>query len=196
MPPLLRLYPIFLACSALVGLSLCLWCDATELASRQQHNDRSLKYLLNSVPPTLAALLLLYYACTFARPSSVYVHRMILHSCLHQSVASLMLASLVFSACQASLSLCCTLPALCPVDPTAHQLHRIVACPASVAHIPHYNLCMRMIHSSATVTTLLALSTIAAAQSVNDLKARERHATLLTFARQEPVHEASAAVEL
>ena len=93
-----------------------------------------------------------------------------------------------------SLTLCVTVHS--PVDPTASQLHRIVACPASVAHFPQYNLCMRMIHSSATVTTLLALYTIAAAHSVNDLKTRERHATLLTFARPEPVHKASAAIEL
>ena len=83
-----------------------------------------------------------------------------------------------------------------PVDPTACQLSRIVACPASVAHLRNYNLCMRAIHSCATITVLFALSSIEAAQTVKDLKAQERRAKLVTFSRHEAVHEASAAIEM
>ncbi|CAH0515861.1 unnamed protein product [Peronospora belbahrii] len=194
MPRLLRLYPVFLACNAIGGFGLCQWYHITDLENRKLYNDMSLKYLLSSVPQLLAALLLLYYACTFSRVSSAFVHRILVNSCLHQSVISLMLASFVFSAFQVSLSVCCSFPVACPVDPTASQLSRIVACPKDVTHLTNYNLCPRLIHCCATFMMLFAMHSIEAAHVVKDLNSRVRHARLITFSRHESIHEASASV--
>ncbi|KAL4162704.1 hypothetical protein PRNP1_003236 [Phytophthora ramorum] len=156
----------------------------------------SLKYMLTAVPQLLAALLLLYYSCTFLRASSAFVHRMLVASCLHQGVTSLMLASFVFSAFHVSLSVCCSFPALCPVDPSSCQLSHIVACPEAVAHLTSYNLYPRLIHCCATFTMLVALSSIETAHSIKDLSSRVRRAKIVTFSRHEPVYEASASVAL
>ncbi|ETP42881.1 hypothetical protein F442_10217 [Phytophthora nicotianae P10297] len=214
-PLYLRLYPVFLACSAIVmlqwlqrlikahkcggyvqqgGFSLCQWYHATDVENRELYHDMSLKYMMTAVPQLLAALLLLYYACTFSRVSSAFVHHMLVNSWLHQSVTSLMMASLLFSAFHLSLSVCCSIPALCPVDPTACQLSRIVACPESVAHLTHYNLYPRLVHYSATFTMTLALSSIEPAHIIKDLNARVHRAKFITFSRREPEHEASASV--
>ncbi|UIZ25906.1 hypothetical protein KXD40_006347 [Peronospora effusa] len=154
----------------------------------------SLKFLLSIVPQLLAALLLLYYACTFSRASSAFIHRMVINSCLHQGVTNLLLASFVFSAFQVSLSMCCSFPASCPVDPTACQLSRIVACPKTVAHLTNYNLYPRLIHCCATFTMLFAMSSIEAVHVIKELNARVRHANFITFSRHEPIHEASVSV--
>ncbi|EEY55650.1 uncharacterized protein PITG_09602 [Phytophthora infestans T30-4] len=166
------------------------------LENRELYHDMSLKYLMTAVPQLLAALLLLYYACTFSRASSAFIHRMLVNSCLHQGVASLMMASLLFSAFHVSLSVCCSFPAFCPVDPTASQLSRIVACPESVAHLTHYNLYPRLIHCCATFTMSLALCSIEPAHIAKDLNSRVRRAKFSTFSRRETEHEASAFVVL
>ncbi|POM66257.1 Hypothetical protein PHPALM_17914 [Phytophthora palmivora] len=165
-----------------------------QLQNREQYHDMSLKYLLTAVPQLLAALLLLYYACTFSRKSSSFVHRMLVDSCLHQGVASLMLASFMFSAFHLSLSLCCSYPSMCPVNSTESQLDRIVACPESVEHLTNYNLYPRLVHSSATFIMLFALSSIEAAHIIKDLNSRVHRAKFITFSRREPVYEASASV--
>ncbi|KAG6599674.1 Spliceosomal protein FBP11/Splicing factor PRP40 [Phytophthora cinnamomi] len=139
----LHLYPVFLGCSALGGFGLCQWYHATDLQNRELYREMSLKYMLTAVPQLLAALLLLYYACTYSRATSAFVHRMLVESCLHQGVVGLMVASLLFSAFHLAMSVCCSSPAFCPVDPVSCQLSRIVACPESVAHLPHYNLLIR-----------------------------------------------------
>ncbi|KAG7380439.1 hypothetical protein PHYPSEUDO_007213 [Phytophthora pseudosyringae] len=190
----LRLYPVFLAGCAIGGFGLCQWYHATDLENRELYHDMSLKYLLTAAPQLLAALLLLYYACTFSRASSIFLHPMLVDSCLHQGVASLMLASLVFSAFHLSLSACCSFPVFCPVGPTACQLQRIVACPESVVHLTHYNLYPRLVHCCATFTMLFALSSIEAACTIKNLNSRVRRAKLATFSRRQPVCEASASV--
>lgn len=88
----------------------------------------------------------------------------------------------------------CVLVRYSPVDRTACQLSRIVACPESVAHLTHYNLYPRLIHCCATFTMLFALSSIETAHITKDLNSRVRRAKFVTFSRREPVHEASASV--
>ncbi|OWZ17266.1 hypothetical protein PHMEG_0008805 [Phytophthora megakarya] len=155
----------------------------------------SLKYMLTAVPQLLAALLLLYYACTFSRKSSAFVHRMLVDSCLHQGISSLMLASFTLSSFHVSLSVCCSFPAFCPVNPAESQLDQIVACPESVAHLTDYNLYPRLVHCVATFIMLFALSSIEVAHIIKDLNSRVHQANFVTFNRHEPVYEASAVVE-
>ncbi|KAG6966075.1 hypothetical protein JG688_00006946 [Phytophthora aleatoria] len=176
------------------GFGLCQWYHVSDLENRELYHDMSLKYLVTSVPQLLAALLLLYYACTFSRASSSFAHRMLVNSCLHQGMTSLMLASLMFSAFHLSLSVCCSFPALCPLDQTTCQFSRIVACPESVAHLTDYNLYPRLIHCIATFTMLLALFSIEPALIIKALNARVRRAKFITFSRRESVYEASASV--
>ncbi|KAL3661787.1 hypothetical protein V7S43_013082 [Phytophthora oleae] len=94
------------------SFGLCQWYHATDLENRELYHDMSVKYTLTAVPQLLAALLLLYYACSFSRASSAFVHRMLVNSCLHQGVTSVMLVSLVSSTFHLSLSVCCSFPAL------------------------------------------------------------------------------------
>lgn len=84
---------------------------APQLQSRELYHEMSLMFLLTAIPQLLAALLLLYYACTFSQASSAFVHRMLVDSCLHEGVVGLMLASLLFSAFHLALSVCCCFPA-------------------------------------------------------------------------------------
>jgi hypothetical protein len=84
----------------------------SQLENRELYQDMSLKYLLTAIPQLLAAVLLLYYACTFSRASSAFVHRMLAESCLHQGGVTLLVASLAFSAFHVSHSVCCSFPGL------------------------------------------------------------------------------------
>ncbi|RLN81028.1 hypothetical protein BBJ28_00007291 [Nothophytophthora sp. Chile5] len=165
-----------------------------ELENRELYHDMSLKYMLTSVPQLLAALLLLYYACTFSRASSALVHPMLVESCLHQIVVTLMLFSVVHSTFHLSLSLCCSFPHLCPVNVANCELSRIVACPEAVAHLNNYNLYPRLTHCCATCAMLFALASVTAAHSAKAMDSRVRRAKFLTFSRRESVHPASASV--
>ncbi|TDH70297.1 hypothetical protein CCR75_002211 [Bremia lactucae] len=188
MPIYLRLYPIFLGCSAIGGFGLCQWFHATELEIREHNHDMSLKSIVMAVPQLLTATLLLYYACTFSRQSSAFVHPMVADSCLHQCVTSFMLASLIFSAFHLSQSLCCTSPVFCPIDQTVDQ---IVPCPVTVSN---YSVYPRLLHSCATFIMLLALASIQPVHIIKSFQKQVHVAKFVTFSRREPVHDASAIV--
>ncbi|EGZ13757.1 hypothetical protein PHYSODRAFT_514357 [Phytophthora sojae] len=129
-----------------------------QLQNREVYHELSLKYLLTAIPQLLAALLLLLdCVCTFSRASSTFAYGTMVDSCLHEGIAGLMLVSILFSTFHLALSVCCSFPAFCPVDPIRCQLSRIVACPGSVANLPHYNLYPRLAHTCATFTMLFAL---------------------------------------
>lgn len=83
---------------------------APQVRNRDLHEDMSLKYMLTAVPQLAAALLLLYYACTFAKPSSVVQHQLVIESCVHQTIAMLLQGSILHATFHASLSLCCSFP--------------------------------------------------------------------------------------
>ncbi|CEG44010.1 uncharacterized protein PHALS_14283 [Plasmopara halstedii] len=187
----LRLYPLFLGCSALGGFGFCQWFAATDTEIQGLLHHMSLKPLLTTVPQLLTALLLLYYACTFSRASSAFVHRMLVTSSLHKSITSLTLASFIFSAFHLSLSVCCSTPILCPFNPMGYQLDQIVSCPTSVANL---NVFPRLVYSCVTYIMLLALASIEPAQITKDLNSRVHKANFITFSRREPIYDASPSV--
>jgi hypothetical protein len=94
-----------------VGFAVCEWFHAHDLPSRRQHDDLSLKYYLTSGPQLAAALLLLYYAFTFLRRGSEFVHQLLVESCLHQSLTSLLVVAVLHSGLHMTHSACCAYPA-------------------------------------------------------------------------------------
>lgn len=72
----------------------------------------SLKYMLTSIPQLLASVLVLYYACTFRARASAYRHALVIDSCVHGALATLLQAAMLHSVAHTGLSLCCAFPSL------------------------------------------------------------------------------------
>lgn len=66
--------------------------------------------LVTACPQIVAAVFLLYYALTFQLESSAFVHRMLVESCPHQTVLTLLVLALVRASLETALSLCCSFP--------------------------------------------------------------------------------------
>uniref|UniRef100_K3X7L0 Uncharacterized protein n=1 Tax=Globisporangium ultimum (strain ATCC 200006 / CBS 805.95 / DAOM BR144) TaxID=431595 RepID=K3X7L0_GLOUD len=154
----------------------------------------SLKYMLTAVPQLGAALLLLYYACTFHKPSSAVQQQLVIESCVHQSIAMLLQASILHATFHASSSLCCAFPVLCPIHTEKCDLASILPCPTRLRDFPHYDFVPRVAQCVATYALAFALASVRAAHRMKAMDARVRHAQFVTFERRPSAKPAPASV--
>jgi hypothetical protein len=177
----------------------------------------SLKYMLTAVPQLGAALLLLYYACTFHKPSSAVQQQLVIESCVHQSIAMLLQASILHATFHASSSLCCAFPVLwcvgspsestcihvanvplsvlfSPIHTEKCDLASILPCPTRLRDFPHYDFVPRVAQCVATYALAFALASVRAAHRMKAMDARVRHAQFVTFERRPSAKPAPASV--
>ncbi|TYZ60406.1 hypothetical protein PybrP1_005823 [[Pythium] brassicae (nom. inval.)] len=177
-----------------VSYGTCQWFHLHDLKNREPVDETSPKYLLSSVPQYLVSFLLLYYASTFRKPRSAIRHQLVIDSFVHRTLAVLLQAAVLHSTAHMSLSLCCTVPALCPVKPYACKLANIIRCPERVQHLSHFDLLPRLAQCLATYALALAMASVRVAHRMQALDARRHRAKFVSFQRRTAALPASAAV--
>ncbi|TMW69477.1 hypothetical protein Poli38472_001633 [Pythium oligandrum] len=193
---LLRFYPLLLCLNAAGGFALCQWFRSHDLRTRETTGDLSVKYLLTAAPQFLAALLLLFYACTFNRDGSEFAHRMLVESCLHQALTSLLMTAIVHSGFHMTHSGCCAFPSACPVDVHDCRFHAVFQCPQPVATSANFDFYPRLAQFIATCIITLSMMSITPVHVYKHLQSRVRHGELLTFSRHLPIRPASPTVRI
>ncbi|DAZ95958.1 TPA: hypothetical protein N0F65_009259, partial [Lagenidium giganteum] len=153
-------------------------------------NKKSFRNIFLMLPQTLALGFLLYYACTFGKGSSAFVHPMLAEAYPHQCIILLLTCAVLSSGFRAAMVVRNTADveeretltlAISFVDMTACRVREIVDCERREDGSVRGDVWLRVLHMVGTLLLLIAMTSVAILHKLNFMIMRVRSIDLSAF---------------